>query len=475
MENNKNCRVRFAPSPTGTLHVGGMRTALFNLLFARHNGGTFVVRVEDTDRERSKKEHTKSQLEALEWCGIKSDEPLIFQSERTDTYQEVLQILLNQNKVYRCICSSEEIEERVRKSGNKDEYFGYDGFCKNKAITVDCGKPFVLRFSIPDSISEIVIKDLIRGTVTFARNQLDDFIIARSDGSPTYNFVVVVDDNFQKITHIIRGEEHLGNAPKQILLAQACGFTPPYFAHIPLILSPSGGKLSKRDGSVDVLTYRKEGYLPTALVNYMVRLGWAHGDQELFTQDELIKYFSLEAVGKKGAVFDIQKLQWVNAQYIKALSPQTCKDWLVRDVDPHLLEKLVEWSDATLCKIIALYQERVKTGFELCDKLMLVYDGPLEYSKEDLKKWVTPATKDHLDTLLFKLEVVGDFSHEKISKITKEFCKKNNLKLVSIAQPLRIALTGGASSPGIFELLALVGKEESVSRIEALQEFLESL
>jgi len=474
MEKKSNFRVRFAPSPTGNLHIGGMRTALFNWLFARHNGGTFLLRVEDTDKERSQKKYTDAQLEALKWCGIESDEPLVFQSERTNAYQKVLQTLLASNKAYRCTCSSEEIEKRVRATGSKDEYFGYDGFCRNKALAADCGKSFVIRFAVPDSVSEIVVQDLIRGTVTFARSQFDDFIIARSDGSPTYNFVVVVDDNFQNITHIIRGEEHLGNTPKQILLAKACGFIAPQFAHIPLILSPNGGKLSKRDSSVDLLKYKKEGYLPAALVNYMVRLGWAHGNQELFTTDELIKYFSLEAVGKKGAVFDIQKLQWVNAQYIKALSPQACKAWLKTAIDSYLLEKLCEWSDDTFCKMIALYQERVKTGLELYDQLMLVYDGPLKYKKEDLKKWVTPETKDYLDALLSKLELVGEFSHEEIAKLIKEFCKKKHIKLVSIAQPLRIALTGGASSPGVFELLSLVGQEESISRIESLQQFLES-
>ena len=447
-----------------------MRTALFNWLFARHNDGDFLIRVEDTDQQRSKKEYVDAQVAALNWCGIKSDQELIFQSARTDAYQAILKKLFDEKKLYRCVCTPEEIEARIRAAGNQDEYFGYDGFCRDKVI----GEKGVIRFAVPDTVQDIVIDDAIRGTVTFNRSQFDDFIIVRSDGSPTYNFVVVVDDAFMEITHVIRGEDHLSNTPKQILLYQACGFESPQFAHIPLILNTDGQRLSKRDGAVDVLHYQKEGYLPDALINYSVRLGWAHGDQELFTKDELVQYFTLKAVGKKAAVFDIQKLQWINSVYLKALTPQACLVWLVADVQPDLHEKLSGWSNETIHTAIGLHQERVKTGSELCDALITLHDGPSLYEPDDLKKWMTRQARGYLDAVAPKLEALDQFSGDTIAEVVKSFCKEHEIKLVTVAQPLRIALTGGASSPGVFELLALLGRQESVKRIHAFQRSLES-
>lgn len=467
-------RVRFAPSPTGNLHIGGMRTALFNWLFARHNGGLFFIRIEDTDLERSKKEYVDAQIAALTWCGIESDLELIFQSGRTEAYQEQLQKLFTEKKVYRCICSPEQIEKRVRESGNKDEYFGYDGFCRDKIIGADSKDSFVIRFAVPGDVTTITVQDLILGIVSFDKNQFDDFIIVRSDGSPTYNFVVVVDDAFMKISHVIRGQEHLGNTPKQWLLAQACGFTIPQFAHIPLILSPNGGKLSKRDGAVDVLHFRREGYLSKALINYMVRLGWAHGDDEIFTQEQLIEYFTLKAVGKKSAVFDMQKLQWLNSVYIKQLSPEACLDWLVADVEPEFLQKLSGWQKETVLHLTGLYQERVKTGAELVTLLVELHHGPSEYNADDLLKWVGREPRGQLDKLVPELEALPEFTAEKINQVIKTFCKTHDIKLVTVAQPLRIALTGTASSPGVFDLLAQLGKPESIKRVHALQRFLES-
>jgi glutamyl-tRNA synthetase len=467
-------RVRFAPSPTGNLHIGGMRTALFNWLFARHNGGLFFIRIEDTDLERSKKEYVDAQIAALSWCGIESDLELIFQSERTAVYEEQLQKLFTEQKIYRCICSPEEIEKRVRESGNKDEYFGYDEFCRDKNIGADSKDPFVIRFALPKDLTTLSFDDAIRGKVTFDKSQLDDFIIVRSDGSPTYNFVVVVDDHFMQITNIIRGEDHLSNTPKQMLLYQACGFNIPQFAHIPLILNASGQRLSKRDGAVDVLHYKKFGYLPQALVNYCVRLGWAHGDDEIFTQEQLIEYFTLKAVGKKSAVFDIQKLQWLNSVYIKKLSPETCLNWLVADVEPELFEKLSGWQKETIIALIGLYQERVKTGIELVNILVELHHGPSEYSADDLHKWVGREPRGQLDKLVPELEALPEFTAEKINQTIKTFCKEHDIKLVTVAQPLRIALTGTASSPGVFDLLAQLGKAESIKRVHALQTFLES-
>ena len=475
MENlSQKVRVRFAPSPTGNLHIGGMRTALFNWLFARHHGGAFLVRVEDTDLERSEQEYVNSQIDALKWCGIVSDESLIFQSKRTKAYNEQLKKLFEQDKVYRCICTSEEIEERVRKTGNDDKYFGYDEFCRKEKITEQSEKPFVVRFALPEDVKRITINDLIRGKVTFDKAQLDDFIIIRSDGSPTYNFVVVVDDKFMRITTVIRGDDHLSNTPKQILLYQACEFEPPKFAHIPLILNTNGQRLSKRDGAVDVLHYKTEGYLSDALVNYSVRLGWAHGNQEIFTKEELVKYFTLRAVGKKAAIFDIQKLQWLNSLYLKEMEPKACLQWLVDDVYSNLKERLSNWQESEICKAIELYKDRVKTGKQMCDVLINLHDGPSLYEKADMEKWISDQTSGYLDGVLSKLKVLDEFLAKNISDIVKEFCKEHEIKLVKIAQPLRIALIGKASSPGVFEILGLLGKTESIKRIHALQRFLES-
>lgn len=467
-------RVRFAPSPTGNLHIGGMRTALFNWLFARHHGGTFLLRIEDTDLQRSKKQYVDAQLAALRWCGLESDEPLVFQSERIAAYQELLARLFQENKIYRCTCSPEHIEQRVRAAGNTDHYFKYDQFCRNRAIGADSTEPFVIRFAVPDDVQDIVIEDLIRGTVRFESAQFDDFIIIRSDGSPTYNFVVIVDDAFMKITHVIRGDDHLTNAPKQVLLYRACGFEPPIFAHIPLITNPDGHRLSKRDGAVDVLQYRQEGYLAEALVNYCVRLGWAHGDQELFTRDELVQYFTLEAVGKKAAVFDIQKLQWLNSVYLKQMAPRDCFDWLERDVTPDLRTHLATWSDESLFKAVALYQERAKTGSDLSNALTTLHDGPSLYERDDVKKWIVRESYGYLNALLPCLQALEPFDAPLIADAIKAFCNEHACKLVAVAQPLRIALTGGATSPGVFELLSVLGKEESIKRIHALQRFLES-
>ncbi len=468
MASSQNIRVRFAPSPTGNLHIGGMRTALFNYLFAKHYQGTFLIRIEDTDLERSKPEFVTAQLAALEWCGIESDEPLVFQSQRTQAYQEVLSKLFQEKRIYRCVCSPEAVEARVKASGNTDEFFAYDQLCRNKNIPADCGKPFVIRFAVPEEQQPIVVNDLIRGKVVFEKAQFDDFIIIRSDGSPMYNFAVVVDDAFMNITHIIRGEEHLGNTPKQIMLAQAMGFAMPECAHIPLILSPNGGKLSKRDGAVDVNQFKKDGYLAHALVNYVVRLGWAHADQEVFTQEELIKAFTLDGVGKKGAVFDLQKLDWLNGLYLKQLTPHACLDWLIKDVCPDLKEQLTSWNTQTIETAIKLYQERVKLGSELCTILKALHDGPTVYDAHEIATWLTAEARIHLVVLLSELKNLTSFTHDAISETLKQFCKNQNIKLVAIAQPLRIALTGGTSSPGVFDLVALLGKETVIKRIELL-------
>lgn len=472
---SQKVRVRFAPSPTGNMHIGGLRTALFNWLFARHAGGTFLVRIEDTDRERSEEKYVKALLDALLWVGIESDEVSIFQSERQDAYHAVLNQLLQSGKAYRCFCTSEEVEARVRQSGVTDEHYRYDGFCRFLPLIENETRSYGVRFAIPEEVKSIEVSDLIRGHVVFERDQLDDFIIFRSDGTPMYNFAVVVDDNYSGITHIIRGEEHLSNTPKQILLYQACGYPIPQFAHIPMILAPDGSKLSKRHGAVDVLSYRNEGYLPDALINYIVRLGWAYGDQELFTRSEMIASFSLEGVGKKAAIFDHQKLAWMNGVYLRDLSPEVIIPLLATTQVVELFKKIIEnYSHDTVVEAIRLYQPRVKTLVELVQQMGALFEGPTEYNAEDVAKWITPAgsTVSLLRTILQLLEPCEPFDAVTIGALIKSLCDQEGLKLVACAQPLRIALTGGASSPGVFELLALLQKEKSLARIKAFAGFL---
>ncbi len=457
-------RVRFAPSPTGHLHVGGLRTALFNFLFARHMNGTFLIRVEDTDVERSKAEYVQSQLASLEWCGITSDESLVFQSQRFDVYTEIAQELLAEKKIYRCRCTPQEVEARLKNAGITDPFFGYDGHCRYKHY--DESKPYALRFLVPEDQQSIIIQDLILGQLVFTKSQLDDFIIVRSDGSPTYNFAVVIDDIHMHVTHIIRAQEHIPNTPKQLLLYRACNASfEPHFAHIPLILGSDGQKLSKRDGAVDVLSYKKDGYLPQALVNYMVRLGWAHGDQEVFTMEQLITSFTLEAVGKKPGIFDSKKLEWMNTIYMKQLSTEECYHWLLVDVGLST-NQFPLWSQDQIKTAITLYKERVNTGTELIAIIRCLCVGPDHYNKEDIAQCITHEVLLHLELLVQKWETLSLFDHDTLAFAIKEFCIASVIKMPVIAQPIRIALAGKPMGAGLFDMLAIVGKAESITRVK---------
>lgn len=456
-------RVRFAPSPTGHLHIGGLRTALFNWLFARHNAGTFLLRIEDTDRERSKPEFTQSILASFAWTGLTSDEPVVIQSQRFEEHHKIAQQLLEQGKAYRCYCAPEDMVSR-----HEEEFFiKYDGKCRNRvAQKDDAQKPYAIRFKLPTDKKSITFHDIIRGEVTFELDQFDDFIIVRSDGIPIYNFVVVLDDAYMRISHVIRGEEHISNTPKQILLYQACGYTVPQFAHLPMILGPSGDKLSKRDGAVSVLEYKQDGYLPDALNNYLARLGWAHGDQEIFSREELINYFSLEQVGKKGAIFDVQKLAWVNAMYIRALPAAAILAYIVKEIAPDLLKKLSQWSEQHIAQAIDLYKERVHTLKELLLDIYVLYNGPSEFNAQDLTQWIKPHTADHLQQIctLLTTQQTAD-----VQAAIKQLSKELGVKLVELAQPVRIALIGKSSGPGVFELINLLGNKESCARIQRLR------
>lgn len=458
-------RVRFAPSPTGHLHIGGLRTALFNWLFARHNQGVFLMRIEDTDLERSRQEYTDAIMQALDWMSLEADEPVLVQSTRINEHKKIIAQLLEQGRAYRCYCASEEITARFQGQG---EIYFYDGHCRS-LVAQKKDKPFVVRFKVPEDQRAITFNDLIRGPITFEREQLDDFIIARSDGSPMYNFVVVIDDAYMRISHIIRGEDHISNTPKQIMLYQACGYPVPAFAHLPLILGSSGNRLSKRDAAVSVLDYRAQGYLPDALFNYLVRLGWSHGDQELFTREELITFFTLEHVGKKGSIFDMQKLDWLNGTYIRAMDDYQLFHYMLRIGLLDAKKQLPQFSESQIIDLIHLYKERAKTVREIADELIRMHTVPSAYDQEGIQKWVTPETKEHLIQLIDTLRNAQKWDHDHLSALIKTLCEKLQIKLGALAQPIRIALTGGTTSPTVFQLLTILGQVESLKRIDKLQ------
>jgi len=464
--NTKNVvRVRFAPSPTGHLHIGGLRTALFNWLFARHHGGAFLLRIEDTDLERSTKEYQDSILDSFAWTKLEYDEEIVIQSQRIAEHQKVAQQLVDAGKAYRCFCSPEDLTARHSKKIDDDFFLMYDGFCRDRVVQdSDSNKQHVIRFKLPAGRTHVSFDDIIKGTISISLDQMDDFIIVRSGGFPMYNFVVVVDDAFMRITHIIRGEEHIVNTPKQILLNEACGYPIPSFGHLPLILGPSGDKLSKRDGATSVIEYRREGYIPQALLNYLARLGWSHGDQEIFSLSELIEYFSLEHIGRTGAIFDFEKLAWVNSVYLKAMTEEEIFDAIIRDVDACFVSRMT-WSVDTIKQVILLYKERVKTLKMLVAESLLVHDGPVSYDSDDMKKWITIDTKHHLEKIIDIFETQELLIHDNIEKIMKEMAEAIGIKLVLLLQPIRLALLGKASGPGVFHLLAIIGKIETLKRL----------
>jgi len=466
---NNKIRVRFAPSPTGHLHIGGLRTVIFNWLLARRNNGKFLLRIEDTDLERSKPEFVDSIVASLKWMGITPDEDIVIQSARVPEHRRIAKELVAQGKAYYCFCTQEQVIERHKKKfGEADIYIKYDGACRERKTTeADLLDPHVIRFALPTNLSSISWKDLVRDDISSETDQLDDFIIIRSDGMSMYNFAVVLDDNYMGITHIIRGEEHVSNTPKQILLYNALDYVLPLFGHVSMILGPSGNKLSKRDGATSVLEYKQMGYMPDALFNYLVRLGWAHGDQEKFSRIELIDLFSIEAVSKKAAIFDQTKLDWLNGVYIRQEAAQDIWKRMVEDI-VHPIFKEITWDDTKIYAAIDLYKERVKTLKELAAELLILYGPTVIYVEQDMAQWLTPNTVEPLEAIVEALQNVSEFKSAEINATIKELAKTLNLKLVNLAQPIRLALVGKSSSPGVFELLELVGKEESIKRLKNL-------
>lgn len=455
-------RTRFAPSPTGYLHIGGARTALFSYLFARHHGGQFILRIEDTDRERSTQESIQAIVDALTWLRLDWDEGPFFQTERTELYRERAERLLREGKAYRCYCTPQTLESK-RKAAMK---FGrkpmYDRTCRHLTAP-PAQQPFAVRFKAPLD-GETVVPDAVKGRVTFANAELDDLILLRSDGTPTYNFCVVIDDAEMAITHIIRGEDHLTNTPKQIQLYKAMGYALPVFAHIPLILGVDRTRLSKRHGATSVMAYRDMGYLPDALVNYLARLGWSHGDQEIFSRAELVDKFALEDVGKSAGVYNLEKAEWLNFQYIKA----TPVAELAAAVKPFIAQKgyAIPGDDGWLAAMVATLRERAKTLVELADAARFYLSSEIGIDPAAARKFLRPEIDEPLRALRAQLAEVTDWQPDTIRACFEGVTGRFALSLGQIAQPVRVAVTGSASSPGIFEVLEVLGKDRSLARLD---------
>ena len=457
---------RFAPSPTGYLHIGGARTALFNWLYARHTGGTFILRIEDTDRERSTEASIQVILDAMRWLGLDWDEGPYYQTQRMDLYRQAAQKLLASGWAYRCYCTPEELEAKRKQALAEGRKPKYDGTCRNRTDHPE-GKPFVLRFRCPDQ-GTVTVEDRVKGTVTFDVSELDDLIIVRSDGTPTYNFAVVVDDATMGVTHIIRGDDHLNNTPRQILIYNALGYPLPQFAHVPMILGQDHKRLSKRHGAVSVLAYREEGYLPQALTNYLVRLGWSHGDQEIFTTDELIQLFSLEGIGKSAGVFNPDKLLWLNGHYIRNVS----ETFLAEQLRPLLDKEGLNPPEKKLLMAIRTLKERSRTLKEMVEGMRFYFTEEITYDPKGERKFLKPAMLPVFTQLSTCLSSLEDFGESQVERCFKEIMEQQQLKLGKIAQPVRVALTGKTVSPGIFEVMEVLGREKTLDRLHQAMAYL---
>lgn len=454
-------RTRFAPSPTGYLHIGGVRTALYSWLHARKQGGQFVLRIEDTDRERSTQESVDAIIEGMDWIGLDYDEGPIFQTARFDRYAEVINQLLEQGDAYRCTCSREELDEmRELQRANKEKP-RYNGKCRDANHKADDAES-VIRFKNPLD-GDVVINDLIKGEIIINNRELDDLIIARSDGTPTYNLTVVVDDLDMEITHVIRGDDHINNTPRQINMFKALNADLPKFAHAPMILGDDGKRLSKRHGAVSVLQYRDDGFFPQAVLNYLLRLGWSHEDQEIFSRDEMIALFNIENVNGAPSTFNTKKLLWVNEQYIKTLPAEEIAEHL----QWHLNEQGLDTSNGpALNDVIDAHRERAKTLKELAATIRYYYEDVNNYDENAAKKHFKTATPGILQNLLDTFRTVENWQAESIEQVIKNTCEELELGMGKVGPALRVAVTGTAMSPSLEITLELIGKERSLQRLE---------
>jgi len=469
-------RVRFAPSPTGFLHIGGVRTALFNWLFARQQNGVFVLRIEDTDQSRSTDESIQAILEGMKWVGLDWDEGPFRQTERMDLYRSHAMSLLGKGQAYWCVCKAEELEARRKEAEVKGLSPKYDGRCRDRGLTNPTGDA-ALRFKARQE-GETVVNDLIKGKIVFDNNVQDDLIILRSNGYPTYNFSVVVDDALMNITHVVRGDDHLTNTPRQVPIFQALGFPVPQFGHLPMILGSDKARLSKRHGATSIMAYKDMGYLPDAMLNYLVRLGWSHGDQEIFTRQELIEQFSWKNVQPSAAVFNPEKLLWVNEQYIKHSDPKQVAMLLwphlkhagLEDTEEYKKEALVsrlQYEEPTewLVNLVVMVRERTKTLLEMVNWVRPYFGQAVTYDEEAARKFLTPAIAPILSQLLIRFEALPAFSRQQWEEAFKQLVEEEGVKMGQLAQPVRVALTGRTASPGLFEVMEVLGRERTLLRL----------
>ena len=460
-------KTRFAPSPTGYLHVGGARTALFSWLHARKHGGKFVLRIEDTDLQRSTAESINAILEGMTWLGLEYDEGPLYQTERFDRYNQIIQQLLDSGLAYRCDCSQERLDKLREGQMQRKEKPRYDGHCRGRDI--DPESSHVVRFRNPDSGS-IVVNDLVRGKVVFHNEELDDLVIRRTDGSPTYNLTVVVDDLDMGITTVIRGDDHLNNTPRQINILQALGEEPPEYAHVPMILGDDGARLSKRHGAVSVMEYRNQGILPEALLNYLVRLGWSHGDREIFPLDDMIELFDIRDVNRAASSFNTDKLLWLNQHYIKHDDPAR----IARLLSPHMGDLGVDpAADPPLVDVVTAQQERAQSLVEMARISAFFYKDFEEYDEVAAKKHLRPVASEPLLQMRAALEELADWEPAALHQAVVDVAESLDVKMGKVAQPLRVAIVGRAASPGIDVTLHLVGREASLRRIDRALDFIQ--
>lgn len=461
-------KTRFAPSPTGVLHVGGARTALFCWLYSKKVDGRFVLRIEDTDLERSTPESVQAILDAMQWLGLDYDEGPYYQTQRFARYIEVINQLIEQGHAYYCECSRERLDDLREQQMAAKQKPRYDGCCRELGLQADSDKPMVVRFKNPQQ-GVVSFHDHVKGEISVSNSELDDLIIARSDGSPTYNLSVVVDDMDMDITHVLRGDDHVNNTPRQINILNALAAPVPEYAHVPMILGDDGKRLSKRHGAVGVMEYFAAGYLPEALLNYLVRLGWSHGDQEIFTLQEMIDNFSLDGLNKSASSFNTDKLKWVNQQYLMS-SPL---DRIVQLVRQRLdLLELVYDDDFEFATVVDLYRQRVFTINELVDSILYCFQDFTAYDEKAAQKVLKPAALEPLQRLLDLLAELDSWDavsiHDVVAKVTAEL----EVGMGKVGQPLRVAVTGGSFSPPIDQTVELLGKERSINRIQRAIEFI---
>jgi len=480
-------RVRFAPSPTGELHIGGARTALFNWLFARHNQGKLILRIEDTDVVRSRENFSKSAMDSLGWLGLDWDEGPgkegdygpYFQSQRLSIYQKYADKLIEEKKAYLCYCTQEELEESSRKMRAKNELPRYDGRCRTLSPTQikhlqQKGRLPGIRFKVPEK-GITYVEDLLRGKVSFANEMMGDFIILKSNKTPAFNFANVIDDALMRITCVIRGDDHLSNTPRQILLYKALNLENPQYVHIPMILGKDGAKLSKRHAATSVSSYRKKGYLPWALVNYLALLGWSTADsQQFFGKEELIEKFSLEKIGKSAAIFDSQKLKWMNGEYIRRMKPEVLTDLLIPYLKKTSLVEQILGTPKKMTRIVRLEQERIKIFSDFFEEADFFFEKDFNYDSAAVDKRLK---KDYVPLLLKEIrkrvEQLSPFREETLEGMARNLSEDFSLTTGQVFHPLRVSLTGKMKGPGLFELAVVLGKKEVLRRIDRTLEMLE--